>query len=207
MIRLLTYKPSSNDFELVAFHSDPPPYAILSHTWTEGQEVTYDELLAGTEKDKAGYAKIRFCRERVDSDGYKYFWVDTCCINKSSRAELQTAIASMFQWYKRAAKCYVYLPDVSMKKRKRGDENLEWKQAFRKSRWFTRGWTLQELIAPASVEFFSSERQRLGYKQSVEQEIHEITGIPVKVLQGDPLGNFSVTKRKTWMVGRQTAQE
>src|SRR5690349_4421039 len=82
-----------------------------------------------------------------------------------------------------------------------------WEATFRKSRWFTRGWTLQELIAPASVEFFSSEDQWLGDKNSLEQQVHEITGIPVEALQGDTLDHFSVARRMEWMKGRQTLQE
>jgi hypothetical protein len=87
-------------FELTSFDDDhPPPYAILSHTWTEGHEVTYDELLAGASKNKLGYAKLRFCGEQAAADGIQYFWVDTCCINKSTSNELSTAINSMFRWY------------------------------------------------------------------------------------------------------------
>ena len=95
-MRLLKRLPGG-DFELISFNDDgPPPYAILSHTWTEGQEVTYNELLAGTGKDKTGYAKIRFCGGRAAADGLQYFWVDTCCINKSTSDELSTTINSMF---------------------------------------------------------------------------------------------------------------
>lgn len=210
MIRLLTRKPDSDDFELATFRTnDPPPYAILSHTWTEGQEVTYNELRAGTGKAKAGYTKIRFCGERAAHDGLQYFWVDTCCINKSNRGELREAIASMFRWYRRAAKCYVYLPDVSQRKRKRSNEHISstWEQAFRKSRWFTRGWTLQELLAPMSVEFFSTEGSRLGDKQYFKQEIHEITGLPLTALQGEHLSQFSVNERLSWTETRQTTLE
>jgi hypothetical protein len=112
MMRLLKRLPNG-DFELVSFDDDnPSQYAILSHTWTDGEEVTYDELVVGTGKDKAGYAKICFCGERAAQDGLKYFWVDTCSINKSTTQELQMAINSMFRWYQRVTKCYVYLLDV-----------------------------------------------------------------------------------------------
>jgi hypothetical protein len=81
-MRLLKFK-SNNDFELISFTTnDPPPYAVLSHTWIDGAEVTYDELVAGVAKeikDKAGYVKIRFCGESAAQDGLEYFWVDTCC--------------------------------------------------------------------------------------------------------------------------------
>jgi len=82
-----------------------------------------------------------------------------------------------------------------------------WEASFRESRWFTRAWTLQELLAPTIIVFFSSERQRLGDGESLEQQLYEITGIPFEALQGDPLGNFSVEERKRWMEGRQTRQE
>jgi hypothetical protein len=118
-MRLLKRLPNGR-FTLTAFNDhDTPPYAILSHTWVEGQEVTYRELVAGKRKDKAGkrkdkagYDKIRFCVERAAQDGLEHCWIDTCCINKSTSDELSTAINSMFCWYQRAAKCYVYLSDV-----------------------------------------------------------------------------------------------
>ena len=58
---------------------DIPPYAILSHTWKDGEEVTFKDLSEGTGKDKSGYRKIRFCGERARRDGLQHFWVDTCC--------------------------------------------------------------------------------------------------------------------------------
>src|SRR5881275_701533 len=151
----------------------------------------------GTGKSKAGYNKIRFCGEQARRDGLRYFWVDTCCIDKSNNNELSEAINSMFRWYRDAAKCYVYLSDVSQPALDANDEfNLRpWESDFRKSRWFTRGWTLQELLGPGSVEFFSQERRRLGDKSSLEQLIHEITGIPNSALQGVPLSQFSVKDR------------
>src|SRR5947207_7099939 len=132
-----------------------PPYAILSHTWKEGREVTFRDLMNGAGKGKTGYGKIRFCGEQAKRDGLQYFWVDTCCIDKSNSVELQESINSMFRWYQNAAKCYVYLLDVSITKRKARDQFAEftWESAFRTSRWFARGWTLQELLAPNSVEF------------------------------------------------------
>ncbi|KAF9701492.1 hypothetical protein EKO04_000014 [Ascochyta lentis] len=103
-MRLLRRLPD-NSFELISFDDDnTPPYAILSHTWAEGQEVTYLELLAGAGKDKTGYEKICFCAERAAVDGLQYCWVDTCCIDKSTTNELNTAINSMFRWYQRASK-------------------------------------------------------------------------------------------------------
>jgi hypothetical protein len=185
-----------------------PRYAILSHTWGEdGDEVTFEDLMDHTGKNKAGYAKIQFCGEQAAKDGLQHFWVDTCCINKSSSAELTEAINSMFRWYLGAAKCYVYLSDVSIRGYDGTDHRSPWQQAFLMSRWFTRGWTLQELIAPESVEFFSSEGQRLGDKRSMEQQVHEITGIDVQALRGSLLSDFSVAKRMSWAAKRKTTRK
>jgi hypothetical protein len=187
-----------------------PKYAILSHTWgADTEEVTFRDMIDGTGKSKAGYEKIRFCAQQASDDGLQYFWVDTCCIDKSSSAELQEAINSMFRWYQNAAKCYVYLSDVSRRKRKAShrlsEETLE--SAFRASRWFTRGWTLQELLAPSSVEFFSREGEKLGDKKSLEQQVHEVTGIAVSALQGVLLSQFGVDERFSWAENRQTMRK
>jgi Heterokaryon incompatibility protein (HET) len=187
-----------------------PPYAILSHTWSSDiDEVTFKDLTDGTAKDKASYEKIEFCGEQARQDGLQYFWIDTCCINKADYTELSRAINSMFHWYRNAAKCYVYLSDVSITTRKasNGSSQVTWKSAFQESRWFKRGWTLQELLAPVTVEFFSRERQRLGNKTSLRQQIHEITCIPDSALQGAHLSQFSVDERLSWIDSRQTKLE
>jgi len=184
---------------------DVPPYAILSHTWgADEDEVTFNDLKEGSGKAKAGYRKIQFCGQQAQQDSLRYFWVDTCCIDKANHTELSEAITSMFRWYQNAAKCYVYLSDVSTRKRLHGENAPEWGSAFRSSRWFTRGWTLQELLAPQSVSFFSRECDRLGDKNSLQQEIHETTGIPLAALRGDPLSDFSVEDRMRWAAKRET---
>jgi hypothetical protein len=185
-----------------------PSYAILSHTWDEGQEVTFDDLTKNTGKSKTGYDKIRFCASQAKRDGLDYFWIDTCCINQSNNAELSEAIISMFRWYKNAERCYVYLSDVSSKPPGEGsDARRKRKPVIRKSRWFTRGWTLQELIAPASVEFFSKGGDRLGDKESLKQTLHEITGIAVRALEGSPMTSFTVDERMQWAQGRNTKRK
>jgi hypothetical protein len=154
---------------------------------------------------RAGYNKIMFCAKQAQCDGLRYFWVDTCCINKSSSAELSEAINSMFRWYQNADKCYVYLQDVSNDTP--DDESLKrWKPAFKRSRWFERGWTLQELIAPTSVEFFSREGEKLGDKQSLLQTLHEITGILTTIFQGGPLSDCNMTDRFSWAANRRTTR-
>ncbi|KAF2689001.1 kinesin light chain 3 [Lentithecium fluviatile CBS 122367] len=194
---------SSKNFD----HKAIPPYAILSHTWGEA-EFVFEDLVNGTGKGKAGYGKILFCGEQAAYDDLQYFWIDTCCIDKWNLRELSNAINSMFQWYKNAAKCYAFLSDVSTPIAADAELQQSTREAsFRKSRWFTRGWTLQELLAPASIDFFSSEGQRLGDKDSLEQQIHEITRIPITALRGDPLEEFSVPERMAWMAARQTKHE
>ncbi|KAF2022778.1 NACHT-domain-containing protein [Setomelanomma holmii] len=172
-----------------------PPYAILSHTLeADGDEVTFADLQIGDGRGKPGYKKILFCGRQARYDGLQYFWVNTCCINKKDKAELAFAIRSMFCWYRNAAGCYAYLSDV-------------WEPAFRSSRWFTRGWTLQELLAPATVEFFSQEEESLGSKTSLQAMIREITSIPSEVLRGAPLSKCSVNERLRWAEGRMTGRD
>jgi hypothetical protein len=205
-MRLLKRLPNG-DFDMISFDDDnPPPYAILSHTWIDGEEVMYDELVTGTGKNKPGYDKICFCAERAAQDRLHYFWVDTCCINKSGLQELQTAINSMFRYYQRASKCYVHLSDVQIPDEVIDVQDVQtmWNGAFRRSRWFTRGWTLQELLAPTTVEFFSKNGQLLGSKVSLEQEIHEITNIPIEALRGQSLSTFDVDERMSWVAKRMT---
>ncbi|KAH6718620.1 hypothetical protein BKA61DRAFT_641030, partial [Leptodontidium sp. MPI-SDFR-AT-0119] len=190
--------------------SNIPAYAILSHTWgDDGQEFTFEDLAKGTGELKPGYRKIRFCGDQAARDGLRYFWVDTCCIDKSDAAELQSAINSMFLWYKNAARCYVYLPDVLLSEDDmlQNSPDLSAETAFRSSRWFTRGWTLQELVAPSSVEFFSTGYQRIGDKKSLERLIHEVTGIPVEVFRGYESARYSVEDKLSWVTKRQTKHE
>jgi tetratricopeptide (TPR) repeat protein len=173
-----------------------PPYAILSHTWGEDhEEVSFKDLIESKGTEKTGYKKLQFCGTQAARDSLEFFWIDTCCIDKSSSAELTEAINSMFRWYSDAAKCYVYLPDVSTSS----------VQSLHTSRWFTRGWTLQELIAPATVEFFSAEGNLLGDKVSMMDQICNITRIPAAALQGDlDLDTFTVDERLSWAENRGT---
>jgi hypothetical protein len=195
------------------FDDKIPPYAILSHTW-EGQEVAYKDFQNYKDirevdaKLKGGYEKIFFCAAQAKRDGLDYFWIDTCCINKENNTELSEAINSMFRWYQNARKCYVYLSDVEYNTSTSESELLRrWKPAFKKSRWFTRGWTLQELLAPASVTFYSKEGELLGDKKSLQDTIHEITGIPRDALSGKQVSEFSVVERFSWAEKRQTTRK
>lgn len=160
-MRLLRFE-ENGELGLHLFEDDaePPPYAILSHTWgTDGDEVTFTDLEQARGKDKPGYEKIRFCGQQAAKDRLEFFWIDTCCINKADIIELCESISSMFRWYQNVARCYVFLSDVMYGKPGIDAETakLAWTATFQQSRWFKRGWTLQGLLAPRDVEFFSEE--------------------------------------------------
>ena len=205
-MRLLHFE--NGHLSLIEFHDkDIPSYGILSHTWGSDLDevtlrdiadgVTLEDIADDTNRRKSGYTKIIFCAKQAARDGLKYFWIDTCCIDKSSSAELSEAINSMFRWYQEATKCYVYLSDVSIKDT----------HAFQTSRWFTRGWTLQELVAPKAIGFYSVEGEHIGDKASWLKDIEEITRIPQHVLQGGNLFETSVEERLSWADTRSTKRE
>ncbi|KIW70533.1 hypothetical protein, variant [Phialophora macrospora] len=200
---------SQGEFSLTGELQSPlPRYAILSHRWGDDRdEIDFDDLKHESWKNKAGFAKIRFCGEQAKKDNLEYFWVDTCCINKANYTEYSEAINSMFRWYRDAVKCYVYLSDVSALPKDKDQTKYTWESTFRESEWFTRGWTLQELLAPVSVEFFSREGERLGDKETLKQQIHEITDIPIAALEGTPLPQFSVDERLRWAAKRITKRK
>lgn len=199
-MRLLRYD-DRGELSLTKDLSDAeiPRYAILSHTWgTEEDEVNLQELHKGPDKSKAGYRKLQLCGEQARKDELEYFWVDTCCIDKTSSSELSKNLNLMFRYYQNSIKCYVYLADVT-------EQNTE--DEFKVSRWFQRGWTLQELLAPASLDFFSRDWTYLGTKATLEQEIHEATRIPVSALRSNALSLFSVDERMSWTTKRNTKEQ
>lgn len=202
LMRLLRIE-ANGEFSLIEREGrNIPRYAILSHTWgKDEEEVTFKDLTNRTGQTKIGYRKLRFCAKQATQDALNYFWVDTCCIDKSSSADLSEAINSMFRWYQNADKCYVYLSDVSVS----ASDSKE--QLLSASRWLTRGWTLQELLASQSVNFFSSEGCLLGSKSSLIQELAATTGIPVEALLGESLSHFSVQERLSWAERRDTKRE
>jgi hypothetical protein len=252
-MRLLHYS-ENGELSIHSFENDAiPPYAILSHTWgADGDEVTFADLKTGGGRTKPGYEKIVFCGRQARYDGLQHFWIDTCCINKADKAELAFAIRSMFRWYRNAARCYVFLSDVSdqpvaVDQGHLDSRWLSWiwmlpglcfllgwcnrtvnrflysrhisypsaggdavdcqhesEAALRKSRWFTRGWTLQELLAPSTVEFFSKKGIKLGDKLSLAEDLRKATGIPTSALQGKPLSEFRVHERIEWSEHRTT---
>jgi hypothetical protein len=182
---------------------DIPRYAILSHTW-DSEEVSFQDITAGTSsyKNKKGFQKIRKTCKLAEASGCRYAWVDTCCIDKSSSAELTEAINSMFLWYQRAVSCFAYLSDLASGADLNSDLNG--------CRWFTRGWTLQELIAPSKVSFYDCDWRFVGSKTHPPETtilLSSITGVPVDVLLHDrSLSEFSVAQRMSWAANRNTTR-
>ncbi|KAH9208360.1 heterokaryon incompatibility protein-domain-containing protein, partial [Leptodontidium sp. 2 PMI_412] len=192
------------------FGSAIPGYAILSHTWGL-EEITFSDIQNIPENPRnlsialaasylqypileAGYHKVVYaCRQAIE-DGYQYIWIDTCCIDKSSSAELSEAINSMYDWYTQAGICYAYLEDVLL-------------DNFSSSRWFTRGWTLQELLAPAHVTFFGKGWTRLGGKSDLANEISIATEIDWETLiYPGWLRKKSIAQRMCWASKRETTR-
>jgi hypothetical protein len=212
MIRLLTWT-DEGELRFHEFEGEValPAYAVLSHTWhtNNKEEVTYEDLETGSGQHKAGYTKIDFCKKQASVDELAYIWIDTCCINRKSEPELSEAVNSMFRWYKNATRCYVYLSDVytSHEGRDTPSRGDEWEALFRQSRWFTRGWTLQELIAPEHVDFFARDGTHLGNKSTLETAISNITDISLDVLRGRPLAECTIEERMMWAKSRTTKRE
>jgi hypothetical protein len=181
------------------FEDEVPPYAILSHTWRRDQEVSFQEIQdLNLAKQKTGFDKIKNCCEQATRDQLSWAWIDTCCINKESSAELSEAINSMFRWYGQAALCYAYLSDV---------EVVCGVADIAPSRWFTRGWTLQELIAPRTLIFYGQRWMRIGTKIDLCATIAKQTGIDVTILRGgDNMASISIAKRMSWASKRSTSR-
>ncbi|KAH8786770.1 heterokaryon incompatibility protein-domain-containing protein, partial [Hyaloscypha sp. PMI_1271] len=168
------------------FGNQIPRYAILSHTWREEEVSFQDWADQSSASQKKGYKKIFDTCQLAKKHGYDYVWVDTNCIDKSSSSELTEAINSMFKWYQSAQVCYAYLSDVP------SSEGEEFSMRFRNSRWFSRGWTLQELLAPRDVEFYSNDWSLLGTKNSLSSDISTITGINIQYLWKKYLGDHYI---------------
>lgn len=192
----------ANTKTLTPFLGIAPPYAILSHTWQE-EEVTFQDVIAGQGTRKKGWKKIELCCRQAVEDGLAFVWIDTCCIDKNSSAELSEAINSMFAWYRHARCCYAYLEDVydALESGEYGE------QPFARSRWFTRGWTLQELIAPKAVHFFDSEWTNIGSRDVLAKQISQITDIDLDLLQHQrELYSYSIAQRFSWAAKRKTTR-
>lgn len=194
------------------------PYAILSHRWlADSEEVSFQDLQhmsvspsEGSHDNhaksnfppnvhiKKGLTKLQGACKQASRAGLEYIWIDTCCIDKTSSAELSEAINSMYAWYQESAVCYVYLHDVDNDAVR---ENPKF--ALENAEWFKRGWTLQELIAPDNVYFFDTDWTRIGSKATFATILNEITHIRKDVLLGNPC-EPSIAEKMSWAAGRKT---
>jgi len=200
-------------------HYTPPHYVILSHTWGS-EEVSFQEwtalsqwerlrrrgitpdavmdLAVAETRNKSGYLKILKICELARADNTDFAWVDTCCIDKASSSELSEAINSMYSWYQRSRQCYAFLEDV------KPGEGVE---ALRKSRWFTRGWTLQELLAPGQVIFLNSDWKAVGHKKRMTEFLSDITGIGTRYLARRwTIREAGLAERMSWAASRETTR-
>ncbi|EJF67323.1 HET-domain-containing protein [Dichomitus squalens LYAD-421 SS1] len=187
-------------------------YAILSHVWDKGGEQSYQEVLdairqehtsSGSSTDSRICEKIRRFCERAAEDGYEWAWIDSCCIDQSSSSEVSESINSMYNLYRHASQCYVFLRDVDD-----DDDPRQRASQFRRSEWFRRGWTLQELIAPAVLVFLSKTWTPVGTKDSLARVVQQITKIDAGVLKGYvPLATIPVGVRMSWAANRDTTRE
>ncbi|KAH7309602.1 heterokaryon incompatibility protein-domain-containing protein, partial [Stachybotrys elegans] len=215
----------THTLRLESFDDDrqSPEYAILSHTWGE-KEITFEDMRAAHLADlppSPSLQKIEQCCSRARTDGFDYVWIDTCCIDKSSSAELSEAINSMFRWYQHSSVCYAYLQDFELPEMPSSSQVLdeETKPKFRNSRWFHRAWTLQELIAPWSVQFYDANWRWIGSRnEDLLSEICETTSISRDADSGrcrrhfgfdnlsSVLDTFAVSTRLSWAARRESTR-
>ncbi|KAK3312559.1 heterokaryon incompatibility protein-domain-containing protein, partial [Apodospora peruviana] len=181
-----------------------PRYAILSHTWGD-DEVTFQDMKSARSSQtnsKKGFQKLRYTCEEAKRQDFQWAWVDTCCIDKSSSAELSEAINSMFNWYRDSSICFAYLSDAPNDSRPGAVDS-----PFLRSRWFKRGWTLQKLIAPGNVRFYSEGWTYLGDRYRLCGLIENITRIPSQLLVGiKRVHHYSVAQRMSWASNRETTR-
>ncbi|KAF4417017.1 Vegetative incompatibility HET-E-1, partial [Fusarium acutatum] len=186
------------------FNGNTPPYAILSHAWGD-QEVTFRDWQNRQQvTQKHGYSKILQACNQALNQKLEWLWVDTNCIDKSSSAELSEAINSMFAYYQRSEVCYAYLADVPT-----ANQDIELLNSeLRSSRWFTRGWTIQELIAPGHLVFYAADWSSIGSKDDTLVDLlTSITKIDSTYLTGyEDIYQAPISKRMSWLAKRITTR-
>ena len=195
--------------------SEEREYAILSHRWTE-EEVDHNEIVELMKMDEEerseirqrdGYRKILQSCEQARKDGYKWLWVDTCCIDKRSSAELSETINSMYRWYENSSICYAYLHDLpgSSFPTARNDERYAKSNGW--PEWFSRGWTLQEMMASRDVQFFNKDWHPIGDKRTLAPTLQTITRVPQDILkEGLSSNRPCVAQIMSWAADRTTTR-
>ncbi|KAF9472078.1 hypothetical protein BDN70DRAFT_763404, partial [Pholiota conissans] len=181
-------------------------YAIFSHKWLRGMpgEITYDLWNKGSlDPETAGYQKLAsFCRTAWEEYGITLAWMDTVCINKDSSSELDESIRSMYAWYERASICIVHLSETQTITQIPHDS------------WFTRGWTLQELIAPKILNFYSSDWRRLTQYGNNDKQNNVVLSF---IKQATTMSSWEVTstskhhvplsRKMQWAASREVTRE
>ena len=191
----------TKDLSLRYFERPPSKYVVLSHVWGK-DEKTFQDLRAATQKTAFEFRKIFHSCKHARLDGFEWMWIDTCCIDKTNSVELSEAINSMYQWYANASVCYAYLHDVNPAENPGGPNS-----SFRNSVWFTRGWTLQELVAPKELVFFARDWTLLGPKDFFADLLEQITGIDADVLTlRKSLSSVPLARRMSWASSRKTTR-
>jgi hypothetical protein len=196
---------------------DVPAYAAASHRWRKGDEATFKNVKKRRNTERSGYIKVQcFCDfVRKHLAGIEWLWTDTCCIKHESSQELHEAINSMFSWYQSAVVCLCYLADVT-----RHASEVVMMSQFERSVWFTRGWTLQELIAPRRVLLLSKEWRAIGNKGRPSGDEHafefgiqlpdrvaKVTRIPEGILAGsEDVSECNVENKLRWRGARETTK-
>lgn len=198
---------NTRTFDLCEFIDNeiPERYAILSHRWGN-EEVTFqDWQVLSVAKTKKGFAKIDMACKQAQKHGLDYLWVDTNCIDKTSSTELSEAVNSMFRWYQRSTVCYAYLSDVESLPGGFDMTNAKHVQQFRASEWFKRGWTLQELLAPVILTFYSRDWSEIASRSTMADLICETTRIDTVYLDGNGMfKNASIAQKMSWVSRRET---
>ena len=196
------YLLNTSTFQLHRFISENvPPYVILSHTWGDSEVLFQDLGMPALHyRQCKGFSKIENCCALARSDGWEYVWIDNCCIDQKSSADLSEAINSMYRWYKDAVVCYAYLADISVSVGRTDSPGKK----LRESRWFTRGWTLQELLASKFMTFYDRDWIDVGTKHSLRHLISDATGIDTSHLfNPEPA---SAAAKMSWASARETTR-
>jgi hypothetical protein len=185
--------------EIIGSEGGTPRYAILSHRWRE-EEILFTDMNGdhSTAQTKKGYRKLETCCKVALEHGLQYLWCDTCCIDKSSSAELSEAINSMYELYAKSSLCIAYLDDI--------DDDPQDDSYLNRAIWFSRGWTLQELIAPKDLHFYSRGWKNLGTKTTLSHQISTASGIDERILAGAALSQICVSEKMSWAARRTTTR-
>ncbi|THU87812.1 HET-domain-containing protein [Dendrothele bispora CBS 962.96] len=206
---------NTHTYRVEEFLTNTPKYAILSHTWGKDEVTFQDTQNLDVAKVKAGWSKVENACTYVRKYKFDWIWIDTCCIDKSSSAELSEALNSMYKYYEEACVCIAYLNDLEKPSNKATNKATELLNMLERCKWFTRGWTLQELVAPRYMVFVDKEWQHVGTRFTLRHFISEVTSIPAFLFEGQKLWDndkgrqledYSIAQKMSWAAKRETTR-